>query len=77
MNNKILTGRTIASICARGGSKGLPGKNTRLFAGRTLIHVLADARPDESFMPVDPGLEDVYFTTLTRARARAETVRVA
>jgi ABC-2 type transport system ATP-binding protein len=51
--------------------------STRWFAGRTLIHVLADARPDESFVPVEPGLEDVYFTTLARARARAESARVA
>jgi ABC-2 type transport system ATP-binding protein len=49
--------------------------STRLFAGRTLIHVLADARPDDSFAPVEPGLEDVYFTTL--ARSRAESARVA
>ena len=27
----------IAVVCARAGSKGLPGKNTRLFAGRPLI----------------------------------------
>jgi ABC-2 type transport system ATP-binding protein len=46
--------------------------STRLFAGRTLIHVLAEARPDESFMPVEPGLEDVYFTTLARSRGRAD-----
>ncbi|MCG3770074.1 MAG: CMP-N,N'-diacetyllegionaminic acid synthase [Nitrosomonadaceae bacterium] len=29
--------RTVALICARGGSKGLPGKNIRLLAGRPLI----------------------------------------
>ena len=29
--------RTIATICARGGSKGLPGKNIRDFAGKPLI----------------------------------------
>jgi ABC-2 type transport system ATP-binding protein len=45
--------------------------STRLFAGRTLIHVLADSRPDESFAPVEPGLEDVYFTTLARSRRAA------
>jgi CMP-N,N'-diacetyllegionaminic acid synthase len=38
------TGRTIATICARGGSKGLPGKNIRMFAGRPLIaHTIAHA----------------------------------
>ena len=29
--------RIVALICARGGSKGLPGKNIRLLAGRPLI----------------------------------------
>jgi CMP-N,N'-diacetyllegionaminic acid synthase len=37
MNAPAPTGRTIATICARGGSKGLPGKNIRMFAGRPLI----------------------------------------
>jgi ABC-type multidrug transport system ATPase subunit len=53
--------------------------STRLFAGRTLIHVLADEWPDDSFAPVEPGLEDVYFTTLARSRGRAdaESARIA
>jgi ABC-2 type transport system ATP-binding protein len=57
--------------------------STRLFAGRTLIHVFADDRPDDSFEPVEPGLEDVYFTTLAKARANrgeaadTDTARVA
>lgn len=29
---------TIATICARGGSQGLPGKNTRLLVGKPLIN---------------------------------------
>jgi ABC-type multidrug transport system ATPase subunit len=41
---------------------------TRLFGGRTVIHVLADARPGEHFEPMEGGLEDVYFTTLARTR---------
>ncbi|MDP3760311.1 MAG: acylneuraminate cytidylyltransferase family protein [Ramlibacter sp.] len=44
MSAPAATGRTIATICARGGSKGLPGKNIRAFAGRPLIaHTIADA----------------------------------
>ena len=31
------TGLTIATVCARGGSKGLPGKNILDFAGQPLI----------------------------------------
>ncbi len=41
---------------------------TRLFGGRTVIHVLADARPGEHFEPMEGGLEDVYFSTLARTR---------
>lgn len=29
--------RTICTICARGGSKGVPGKNTKMIAGKPLI----------------------------------------
>jgi ABC-type multidrug transport system ATPase subunit len=38
--------------------------STRLFAGRTRLHAFADARPDPSFEPVPPDLEDVYFATV-------------
>jgi ABC-2 type transport system ATP-binding protein len=45
--------------------------STRLAAGRTVIHVLADARPADGFEPVEGGLEDVYFSTLARSRRAA------
>ena len=41
--------------------------STRLFAGQTIVHVLSDTRP-EGFEPVEGGLEDVYFTTLSNLR---------
>jgi ABC-2 type transport system ATP-binding protein len=44
---------------------------TRLRAGRTQIHVLADAAPDPAFVPVISNLEDVYFATLHRHRQAA------
>ena len=44
---------------------------TRLFGGRTVIHVLADASPGDGFEPVEGGLEDVYFSTLAVSRRRA------
>jgi N-acylneuraminate cytidylyltransferase len=48
---------TIATICARGGSKGLPGKNIRPFAGRPLIaHTIAQALACK-------GIEGVYVST--------------
>ncbi|HZP65316.1 MAG TPA: ABC transporter ATP-binding protein [Rudaea sp.] len=46
--------------------------STRLAAGRTILHVLADARPEEGFETVAPDLEDVYFGQLRRQRAAAE-----
>ena len=45
--------------------------STRLFAGRTVIHVLADERPDVEFEPFSGGLEDVYFTMLNSTRQAA------
>jgi ABC-type multidrug transport system ATPase subunit len=45
--------------------------STRLFAGRTVIHVLSDADPGDGFEPVSGGLEDVYFSTLAQSRRAA------
>ena len=44
---------------------------TRLFGGRTMIHVLADEHPGEGFEPAEGGLEDVYFSTLSANRRAA------
>lgn len=44
---------------------------TRLQAGRTVIHVLADANPGPGFTPAEGSLEDVYFSTLTSLRRAA------
>jgi len=45
--------------------------STRLFAGRTMIHVLSDADPGDGFTAVEGGLEDVYFSTLSNHRDAA------
>jgi ABC-2 type transport system ATP-binding protein len=45
--------------------------STRLFAGRTLIHVLADSDPGHGFEAVEGDLEDVYFSTLAQTRRAA------
>lgn len=45
--------------------------STRLFAGRTIIHVYSDAQPAEGFEPVATDLEDVYFSTLKGQYAQA------
>jgi len=44
--------------------------STRLFAGQTIIHVLSDTQP-AGFDPVEGGLEDVYFATLSTLRRAA------
>jgi len=41
----------------------LPVISTRLLAGRTVLHVYADAQP-EGFDLVEPTLEDVYFAAM-------------
>jgi ABC-2 type transport system ATP-binding protein len=52
--------------------------STRLFAGRTLIHVHAEQTPEDGFEPVEPDLEDVYFSTmLARGVPAAEVVAEA
>jgi ABC-type multidrug transport system ATPase subunit len=51
---------------------------TRLQAGRTLVHVLADVRPGPDYEPVEPDLEDVYFSVMARHHGTgAAAVRVA
>jgi ABC-2 type transport system ATP-binding protein len=45
--------------------------STRLFAGRTVVHILASADPGEGFALTDGGLEDVYFSTLFADRHAA------
>jgi ABC-2 type transport system ATP-binding protein len=50
--------------------------STRLVSGQPVIHVLADARPEEGFEAIAPDLEDVYFGRL-RAQAEAATALAA
>ena len=44
--------------------------STRLFAGQTIIHILSES-PPPGFDPVEGGLEDVYFSTLSTLRRAA------
>jgi CMP-N-acetylneuraminic acid synthetase len=55
--------RTIATICARGGSQGVPGKNIRPLCGKPLIvHTIEQAL-------ASPGLDAVYVSTDSAAIA--------
>ena len=38
--------------------------STKLLAGRTVVRVHADERPEEGFEPSEPSLEDVYFAAM-------------
>jgi ABC-type multidrug transport system ATPase subunit len=51
--------------------------STRLAAGATIIHVLADAAPEEGFTAVAPDLEDVYFGQLRQQTAPADAAQAA
>ena len=44
--------------------------STRMFAGQTIVHVLSETQP-QGFEPVEGGLEDVYFSTLSTLRRAA------
>jgi len=45
--------------------------STRLFAGRTVIHVLSDTNPGDGFERAPGGLEDVYLATVNASRRAA------
>ena len=38
--------------------------STKLLSGRTVAHVYSDSRPGPEFDPVEPDLEDVYFSAM-------------
>jgi hypothetical protein len=45
--------------------------STRLFAGRTVLHVYSESDPGDGMEPVEASLEDVYFHTLSRTKSAA------
>lgn len=45
--------------------------SARLFAGRSVVHVVSDQDPGDGFEPIAGSLEDVYFSTLRATRAAA------
>ena len=38
--------------------------STRLYTGKTQIHVIADAQPGPGFVPIEATLEDAYFAAI-------------
>jgi ABC-type multidrug transport system ATPase subunit len=70
-----LRGRVWRTIVSRTQLPELQSRHavlsTHLVAGRTLIHVLSDTSPGPEFEPVEPDLEDVYFSALGSELAAA------
>ena len=61
--------KTVRKDAVAGYRETLTVLSSRLFAGETRIHVLAEERPEEGFERVGTDLEDVYFSVLARGRA--------
>ena len=66
--------RTVANAALEEYKRLFTVLSTRLNGGKTIVHVLAESRPEEGFEMVAPDLEDVYFGQLRR---QSTTVRVA
>jgi ABC-2 type transport system ATP-binding protein len=66
--------RTVANAAIEDYKQRFTVLSTRLAAGKTIVHVLADSEPEAGFEPVAPDLEDVYFGQL---RNHAASARVA
>jgi ABC-type multidrug transport system ATPase subunit len=48
----------------------MPVVSTKLLAGRTIVHVYAEALPGAAFESVEPALEDVYFSVMAGHHGR-------
>jgi ABC-2 type transport system ATP-binding protein len=70
-----LAGRIWRCTIDRAALEGLQREHTvistRLVAGQTVAHILADGPPGPEFSPVEGSLEDFYFATLAATRAAA------
>jgi ABC-2 type transport system ATP-binding protein len=64
-----LRGRIWRRIVPRTELREVEGKHavisTKLLAGRTVVHVHGEESPGADFEPVQPDLEDVYFTVMS------------
>ncbi len=70
-----LKGKVWAKIVDKKTLEGYQNKlnvlSSRLHAGKILLHVLSDQPPAEGFTPIEAGLEDVYFSTLSTQKNKA------
>lgn len=51
--------------------------STKLLAGRTIVHIYANTSPGAEFEPVEPDLEDVYFSVMAGHHGRRGVEAVA
>lgn len=65
----IRDGRVLAIVPARGGSKGLPGKNIRPLCGKPLIHWTLEAAQDSAF--IDETIVSTDDEAIAQAAAEA------
>jgi ABC-type multidrug transport system ATPase subunit len=75
-----LRGRVWRKIVDRADTPELEGAqrviSTRMLAGRKVVHVHAEERPGADFQPVEPTLEDVYFTAMAGLHEAAAVTAV-
>jgi ABC-type multidrug transport system ATPase subunit len=71
---EALRGRIWRRIVARAELPAMEREHavisTRLLAGRTVVQVYGEARPGAAFEPVEPDLEDVYFSVMAGHQGR-------
>ncbi|MDB4912743.1 MAG: putative transporter ATP-binding protein [Gemmatimonadetes bacterium] len=69
-----LKGRIWRRVIERSALAGVEREHavisTKLLAGRTVVHVYGDTLPAAGFEPVEPDLEDVYFSTMAGHHGR-------
>ncbi|MDR5589605.1 ABC transporter ATP-binding protein [Christiangramia sp. SM2212] len=49
--------------------------STKLLAGQTVIHIYSEENPGDDFKPVEPDLEDVYFSAMNGVIGKYANVR--
>jgi ABC-type multidrug transport system ATPase subunit len=62
--------RTVARDELPALERALPVISTRMLAGRTIVHVHAEASPGAGFAAVEPDLKDVYFSVMAGHHGR-------
>jgi ABC-type multidrug transport system ATPase subunit len=62
--------RTVSRAELPALEREMPVISTKLLAGRTIVHVYAEASPGAEFEPVEPDLKDVYFSAMARHHGR-------